>query len=526
MGLFLVSLSLTPSLLPRTWLFQGIVSGISGAFGYGLGALLSATWGFLKLPQLNNSDFKMFSKWLLAIDLIWLLYIISKTGSWQNRIRELVEMEPTASTNPIRILLIASLVSLSIILISRLIRYTTRRTRNFIAKYLPARVAVVLSIVFSFWLFGSVVSGAFRTNALRLANNTFSVADQGIKEGSKAPTSTLRSAGPESLVSWEDLGRQGKEFVGTGPGVNDLTKIHPGAIEPIRAYAGLKNGLSHEERAEVVLKELIRTSAFDRSKLVIATSTGTGYIDPSAIATFEYLHGGDTAFATMQYSYLPSWLALLTDSQTAKDAGIALFNEIHTHWQNLDEATRPDLYLYGLSLGAYGSQASISRVELLNDPVDGALWVGSPFVSEFWNRITAMRDPGSPAWLPEYQQGRVVRFTGEENSLDIPKSSWQENKIIYVQYPTDPVVFFSTDHLFFEPDWLEHPRGPGVTSDIDWHPFVTFWQLAFDFFSSGSTPAGFGHIYSSDIYVDTWEALTQPDLSSAQIDDIKKLFDD
>src|ERR1700758_5669505 len=36
-GLLFIFFSMTPSLLPRTALFQGLVSGVSGAIGYGLG---------------------------------------------------------------------------------------------------------------------------------------------------------------------------------------------------------------------------------------------------------------------------------------------------------------------------------------------------------------------------------------------------------------------------------------------------------------------------------------------------------
>lgn len=523
-GIFFGALSLTPSLLPRTWLFQGIVSGISLAVGYGIGNLISATWRFMQLPLFTKENVRPLQHIVVGLDILWLLHILTQTGKWQNTLRGIIGVTTSASTNIAITLLFAITVGLILLSIARLIRYTTRRVSQFATRYVPPRVAFVFGVLFSIWLFGSVMSGAFRSQALRLANNTFSVADQGIKEGSYEPLSPLRSAGPGSFVSWDDLGRQGKEFVGRGPTQNDIASFHAEAQEPIRVYASLNNGETHQERAQVVLQELLRTNAFDRSKLVIATSTGTGFIDPNAVDTFEYLHAGDTAFATQQYSYLPSWISLLTEGQTAKDAGIALFNEVHGYWQQLDPETRPELYLYGLSLGAYGSQASISRVELLNDPVDGALWVGSPFVSEFWNRITADRDPGSPAWLPRYQEGRVVRFTGEENNLyDLP-GPWQENKIIYVQYPSDPVVFFSTDHIFFEPDWLEQPRGPGVTEDFNWYPFVTFWQLAFDFMSAGSTPPGYGHIYSTDIYIDSWQALTAPTLDQEIIDQIKQHF--
>src|ERR1700676_5341581 len=39
-GALFFCLSLTPSLLPRDWLFQGLIGGINAAFGYGLGVVI------------------------------------------------------------------------------------------------------------------------------------------------------------------------------------------------------------------------------------------------------------------------------------------------------------------------------------------------------------------------------------------------------------------------------------------------------------------------------------------------------
>ena len=39
-GALFFCLSLTPSLLPREWLFQGVIGGINAAIGYGIGVLL------------------------------------------------------------------------------------------------------------------------------------------------------------------------------------------------------------------------------------------------------------------------------------------------------------------------------------------------------------------------------------------------------------------------------------------------------------------------------------------------------
>ena len=48
-----LGMSLTPSLLPRTWLIQGLVSGLSAATGYGLGVLVGWVAGSLTRARLG-----------------------------------------------------------------------------------------------------------------------------------------------------------------------------------------------------------------------------------------------------------------------------------------------------------------------------------------------------------------------------------------------------------------------------------------------------------------------------------------
>jgi hypothetical protein len=113
-----------------------------------------------------------------------------------------------------------------------------------------------------------------------------------------------------------------------------------------------------EQRAELALEELKRVGGFSRSVLVVATPTGTGWLDPGAVDTVEYLHAGDTAIVSMQYSHLPSWITILIDPQRSRHAARALFDEIYGHWRTLPRDSRPKLYLHGLSLGSLGSEAS------------------------------------------------------------------------------------------------------------------------------------------------------------------------
>ncbi|MFT4532579.1 MAG: putative membrane protein, partial [Candidatus Saccharimonadales bacterium] len=279
-GVYFMVLSLTPSLMPRTWLFQGLVSGLSLISGYAFGTGLMWIWRFLHVRELNG-DVKLYvSRAVHIFNALLFLYIMAKVGDWQNRVRELVGVEPSSTTNPFRIVFIAVVTASILLILARIIRVSTSKVIRFTERYVPRRVATIVGILIAFWFFGTVVSGAFQSTALRLANNTFSLADRSTKDGSFVPSSSLRSAGPESIVQWDDLGKQGREFVGRGPTADDISAVADGAIDPIRVYAGLANGETHEERSAVVLQELIRTNAFDRSKMVIATSTGTGYLDP------------------------------------------------------------------------------------------------------------------------------------------------------------------------------------------------------------------------------------------------------
>jgi uncharacterized membrane protein len=57
-----------------------------------------------------------------------------------------------------------------------------------------------------------------------------------------------------------------------------------------------------EERAELAVAELERAGGFERGNLLVATTTGSGRLDPGAGDSFEYLTGGDSATVAMQYS--------------------------------------------------------------------------------------------------------------------------------------------------------------------------------------------------------------------------------
>ncbi len=509
------ALSLTPSLLPRGALFQGIVGGVTMTIGYGIGVAGQWMWKYVRLPVPERGSItQRVIIWVAVIVVgVFTAWSIWRYVGWQNDARELFGEDPGSPTAWITIVPVTVIVAGLILIISRSLRKLFRFLARWIEKVMPRRVARLLGGVAVVVLVFGLVNGVLIEGFFAVANQAFSVRDTDTVEDVTQPQNPERSGSPESLAAWDTLGRQGRTFTGTGPTVEELNAFADGgAAAPIRVYAGLKSADTLQGRADLILKELKRTGAFDRRVLVVATTTGTGFLEPAAMQSLEYLHNGNTAIAGVQYSYLPSWISILADQETTKETSRVVFSTVHEYWQTLSEDKRPDIYLFGLSLGSFGVESSLTSINIINEPIDGALLVGPPFVNDLWSEITAIRDDGSPAWQPTYQDGRTVRFTALENALGNPPGEWQETKVVYLQHASDPITFFSGDLAFSEPDWLkEGQRGPDVSDKMQWQPIVTMWQVAGDLAVAGNVPRGHGHLYKSAEYLDGWIGISQPD---------------
>jgi uncharacterized membrane protein len=213
----------------------------------------------------------------------------------------------------------------------------------------------------------------------------------------------------------------------------------------------------------------------------------------------------------VQYSYLPSMLALPTDGAYGAENARALFQAVYGHWTRLPKDTRPALYLYGVSLGALNTERSFDLHDIIGDPFRGVLLTGPPFRSELWHHMTAERRPDSPAWLPRFRDGSVVRFMNQQGGLEVGDAPWGPFRIAFLQYASDPMTFFSVGSLFFEPDWMRGARAPDVSPALRWYPIVSTVQLAADMAVANAPPPGFGHNFAAEHYIDAWRALMEPD---------------
>ncbi|MEV0335885.1 alpha/beta hydrolase [Nocardia sp. NPDC050717] len=518
--------SMTPSLLPRDWFFQGLVSGINATIGYGLGCLLAWAWRRwvaprITLPARATELWERRPSWtalaikavIVALCLLAAILMTIQSGRWQREITDLMDMEPIgADSGYLRTLLVGAVVVGLLIWISRgvarLARAVARglnqwvRVPTSVARPLGALVVGVVAVL----LFNGVLAKAF----FAVANSAFSARNGHTSAHAIQPTLPERSGSPESLAAWDTLGSEGRWFVSNAPTALAISQVTgKPAREPIRVYAGLESADGFEAQTDLAVAELDRTKAFEREVLVVISTTGTGWVDSTSAESVELMFGGDTALVATQYSYLPSALSFLSDRDKSMTMGRLLFDKVYERWAALPEETRPKLLVYGESLGSQGSEGAFSGLADIRNRADGVLWVGPPNSNRLWSEFVRRRDPGTEEITPIFADGLSVRFASSADQLARPSDKWTDPRIVYLQHASDPVVWWSPDLLFERPDWLAERRGPDVSSAMAWYPIVTFWQVAADLPRAQSVSNGHGHNYGN-VVPDAWAAVAQP----------------
>ena len=503
-------LSFTPSLVPRPGAFQGVVCGITAAIGYGVGVLGARIWReFADRParQSQRRSWRVF----LVVGAVMLLAFFWLGQRWQGQIRDLMSAEPEGLGSKMLSPVMAVLVFVGLVAGGRGVRRFFWWVAGRLSRWMGQRAARALGWVLAAALTVGLVSGVVVDGVIAVTNQIFSVRDGTTSDAATQPTSPLRSGGPGSLVGWDTLGYQGRNFVGQGPMAADIAAFwDTAAPEPIRAYAGIDSAENVEERAELAVSDLERAGGFDRANLLVAGTTGTGWVDPAAMTSFEYETAGDSAAVAIQYSYLPSWASFLVDQEKAEEAGRALFDAVYHKWSVMPVDQRPRLYVFGLSLGSYAAEAPFSGEADLANRTDGVLLAGPPAFNPLNREFTGDRDPGTPEVQPVFRNGRTVRFANDPASGIPPvDQEWTGSRVLYLQHASDPIVWLSPDLILHRPDWLAEPPGPDVTEEMIWIPFVTFWQVTMDMLEPVDTPPGHGHSYTLE-FVDGWAALLDP----------------
>jgi len=365
-GALFFCLSLTPSLLPRDWLFQGLIGGLNAAIGYGIGVFAAK---MLRRFVLRNRKWWPPSKRLryvgktviVAVSATVCVLMLAPAAAWQRQVSALMGIEGPTTLGYTRTLVIAVLVGAVCVGVARVLldvikvmaRFFIRRwhLHDETALFIGTAIVVVVAI--------TLINGVMIRGFFAGANRVFQPQNTTTRVGIVQPRLPERSGSPTSFAPWDTLGFQGRNFVATGPHVDELTRLNGRpAKEPIRVYVGLNTADTDESRMAVLMSELERTGAFTRKVLVIVPTTGTGWINPVAARSLEMMYNGDTAIVGSQYSFLPSWISFLADRQKSMNSGRMMIDAIHNRWLQLPPDHRPKLVLYGESLGSMAGQGA------------------------------------------------------------------------------------------------------------------------------------------------------------------------
>lgn len=512
LGTWFVTQSVTPSLLVRSWFFQGVLTGVSFVVGYAVGLGLTRLVVHLRSrsgrphrgldPALDRR-----LRWLvLALCLAWVAWaavgaVDAHRWTWERlgyaRSSYGVLFGGTVA--------LACVVALVLFVIGRLLKIAWRLTTKVGTRMLPAWIAGGLALVLVGWAVLASLNTFVLERTLDGLNSGFALGDQDLGRAPDPPTSRVRSGGPESEVVWEEAGREGRRFLTRGPTTEDLEELATGdVVEPVRVFVGRASADTVEERVALAMSELERFGGFDREAILVVVPTGTGWINEQLVQSLEFFHDGDIATVTVQYSHLPSPLAFISESAAAGDTAVALFEAVEERIAD-SAAGRPDLYIAGESLGSFGGSQIFDSLADSRERVDGAVWVGPPETMRLRREAERTRTPGSLQVRPVVGDGESFVFANRVGDL-----AGTSPHSVFLQHGDDPIVWWDWDTLADEPDWLEEPLDPAVNPAIRWAPVTTFLQLAVDMAVSNDFDEDHGHKYGTQP-VDAWFVVVQPD---------------
>ncbi|HMR96620.1 MAG TPA: alpha/beta-hydrolase family protein [Microthrixaceae bacterium] len=338
---------------------------------------------------------------------------------------------------------------------------------------------------------------------------------------SAPPDHGYASGGPDSVSPFDELGLQGRRFVTdvVTPELIEQVLGEPAVAHPIRAYVGVNSEPIYATgRSEMMMDELERLGAFERSHLLLVSPTGTGWVDQTMIEAAEFLTRGDIATACIQYGRGPSFLEV-QKVHLGRSQFRGLLWAVKMRLEGIPAERRPKVLVFGESLGAWSSSdvvmfQGISGFDHYG--IDRALWFGLPGLAK-WSK-TGMRQ-GSSELVPPGTVGAFDRFGQYEN---LSEEERDRLRAVIVDHDNDPIAQVSFRWAVKCPPWLSgDDRGRGVPAGMDWVPLITFVQIAIDATNAMRVVPGqfksFGHDYRGDTAEFVHAAYRLPTVSDEQM---------
>ena len=341
--------------------------------------------------------------------------------------------------------------------------------------------------------------------ASKLVNILTTAGEQTEVAHAEAPQIPEVTGSPASTVPWSVQSREGRRWLGSVLTVKEIEDvIQEAAKQPIRAYASLQSGTTDEERAAVVMRELERTNAFERSAIALFSPTGSGYVNYVASETFEYLTRGDCASFAIEYSVLPSSFSLQAVPLGTRQTRLVV-DAVVERLLSMKPEDRPKFYMFGESLGSQVSEGMFTDEGAWGPRGIGltaGVWIGTPSATTWRKQLWGKRSIADPSAIGP---GDTYLPRNIDDWHKLPDSERAKVRFLLLQNGDDPIPKFGTKLIWRRPDWLgpDSTRPLGSPRGTTWIPFVTFVQTFIDMLNALTpTPGIFaegGHDYREEI---------------------------
>ncbi len=188
-ALIFYCLSLTPSLLPRAWYLQAVMSAVTAAIGYGVGLLIG--WLLRSLiPWRPGPGLRRAARWALVAAAVVLIPLFGVLGArWQHQIRELVDVTQESEANYILVVVVTVVLTVALIMVARGIRALVRLIARLVGRVIPHRAGAAVAVLVVCVLLVLLATGALSRGAISAANSVFGGVDNGTAAGVTQPAS-------------------------------------------------------------------------------------------------------------------------------------------------------------------------------------------------------------------------------------------------------------------------------------------------------------------------------------------------
>ena len=222
LGLSFLAASLTPSLIPRDWLTQGILGGTVMAVGYLIGRFFVACWRLLELPEPAGRTV-LVARLVLgiptAILLVWCLF---SARGWQNGIRARMGMDLLETSHTARMLALALVVFAALVLLGYALQWLFDRVRYRLYRFMPARTANVAGFILTVLALTFLARDGVMNRVIMALDESVTLAQKLFADAPPPPEARDLTGGAASLVDWGALGQPGRNYVLSGPDAADI----------------------------------------------------------------------------------------------------------------------------------------------------------------------------------------------------------------------------------------------------------------------------------------------------------------